>query len=326
MKHKAVKNNSKLAITKFRLIPQHSKALALPLASQCKEQPFKDGLQALAEYGIAAEAPLDPTCVNPEDGIRRTAIPTKKASIILVDALLAREPSPIIVTRGGYGSMRILPKLNYKRLFKAKTVNPLVGFSDITALSLGLYKTAKIQSIHGAMVAPNFGKSKENSAAKISCDALVELLRMGTCQAWTDYPLKPELHVKAKPISGPLIGGNLTVIGALCGTSYLPNFAGHILMLEDIGEELYRLHRTLTQLIFANVFEGVKAIVIGALTNCSDSNDPSINQLTPFLDLLAPLKIPVFSGAPFGHEALNLPWVQGGFGVIRNQKLSIENK
>jgi muramoyltetrapeptide carboxypeptidase len=100
-----------------------------------------------------------------------------------------------------------------------------------------------------------------------------------------------------------LLGGNLTVLTALMGTSYLPSFKGAILFLEDVDEAEYRIDRMLTQLSLAGVLRSVAGIVFGQCTNCR-ATGPSFGGFTLSEVLkqhLEPLGIPVYQGALFGH-------------------------
>ncbi len=90
-------------------------------------------------------------------------------------------------------------------------------------------------------------------------------------------------------------GGNLSLLASLCGTRYQPSFAGRIVLLEDIGEEPYRVDRMLTQLLQAGAFDGVRGIALGSWVDCGDPY--------PVLrDRLLPLGVPVLAGLPVG------PW------------------
>jgi muramoyltetrapeptide carboxypeptidase len=103
--------------------------------------------------------------------------------------------------------------------------------------------------------------------------------------------------------TGTLIGGNLTVLAALVGTPWLPDFSGAILFLEDTGEAEYRIDRMLTQLALAGILGKAAGIVFGQCTRCS-AGVPDYQGFTIAQVLqqhLAPLGVPVFSGANIGH-------------------------
>jgi muramoyltetrapeptide carboxypeptidase len=105
---------------------------------------------------------------------------------------------------------------------------------------------------------------------------------------------------------GRLLGGNLTVLTALVGTPYLPRFDGAILFIEDIDEAEYRIDRMLTQLGQAGVLRGLKGVVFGQCNNCVNPSPGSGGGFTLSSVLrqhLAPLGIPAYQGAFFGHMA-----------------------
>nr|MDA3835181.1 LD-carboxypeptidase [Spirochaetales bacterium] len=102
--------------------------------------------------------------------------------------------------------------------------------------------------------------------------------------------------------SGTVTGGNLTTLSHLVGTPFAPDFSGHILLLEDIGESAYRIDRMLTHMKMAGCFEQINGIVLGAFTGCGDPAD--IYQI--FYDNFAKDSIPVLAGFSFGHDEPNL--------------------
>ena len=106
--------------------------------------------------------------------------------------------------------------------------------------------------------------------------------------------------------SGPLLGGNLTVLSSLVGTPFVPDFEGAILFIEDTDEAQYRIDRMLTQLSLAGILGRVAGVVFGQCTDCVARNSSSIGGFTLSEVLeqhLAPLGIPAFQGALFGHVA-----------------------
>ena len=104
--------------------------------------------------------------------------------------------------------------------------------------------------------------------------------------------------------SGPLLGGNLTVLTALVGTPFLPSFEGAVLFIEDTDEAQYRIDRMLTQLSLAGILGRVAGVVFGQCTDCVAKDSSSIGGFTLSEVLqqhLAPLGVPAFQGAMFGH-------------------------
>jgi len=203
-------------------------------------------------------------------------------------ALADREAKALWTARGGYGATRLLPSLPPGPIASRRPW--LVGFSDTTALH-ALWARAGVASLHGANVTTLATWTEEARRE------LVELLLAPSPATYAGTPLRPG------PVArGPLQGGNLTVLGAMAGTGTLPSWQGAIVLVEDIGEKPYRLDRTLTQLLQAGAFAGVRGIVIGQLTGCEEPEPPGYTALEVMTDVLATLGVPILGGLPIGHD------------------------
>jgi muramoyltetrapeptide carboxypeptidase len=228
-----------------------------------------------------------------------------------VNAMFAdREVRAIFAVRGGWGSARILPHLDFN-LIRANS-KLLIGFSDITALHLALAARTECPSIHGPNAASAWGR--------LSWDSFRSLVFNAETPTWstpagTDDRLAPRSGIRTfRPgrASGPLIGGNLTVLTSLVGTPYLPSFDGAILFIEDTDEAQYRIDRMLTQLALAGILGRVAGVVFGQCTDCVARNSSSIGGFTlseVLAQHLTPLGVPAFQGALFGHvpDQFSLP-------------------
>jgi muramoyltetrapeptide carboxypeptidase len=220
-----------------------------------------------------------------------------------VNAMFAdREVKAIFAVRGGWGSARILPHLDFN-LIRA---NPklLVGFSDITALHLALAARTDCPSIHGPNAASAWGRLSWDSFRSLVFNAETPTWEL---PAGTDDRLAPRSGIRTfRPgrASGPLLGGNLTVLSSLVGTPYVPSFEGAILFIEDTDEAQYRIDRMLTQLSLADILGRVAGVVFGQCTDCVARNSSSIGGFTlseVLAQHLTPLGVPAFQGALFGH-------------------------
>lgn len=210
----------------------------------------------------------------------------------------------VFAVRGGWGCARILPRLDFAMIRR----NPklLVGFSDITALHLAFAAKAGFTTIHGPNAASSWGKLSWDAFRAVAFDA-------GTPTYINPLGQEDRLAQRAGRIRtirpgvarGRLLGGNLTVLAALMGTAYLPDFSGAILFVEDIGEQPYRIDRMLTQLALGGVLGKLAGVVFGQCTDCGPAGASYGGfTLTEVLQQhLAPLGIPVFQGAQFGHVA-----------------------
>ena len=228
-----------------------------------------------------------------------------------VNAMFAdRQVKAVFAVRGGWGCARILPFLDFATI----RANPklLVGFSDITALHLAFAARAGFTTIHGPNAASGWGKFSWDAFRAVAFDGATPTFAnpVGAEDRLVQRAGRIRTLGKGKA-QGRLIGGNLTVLAALMGTPWLPDFTGAILFVEDIGEQPYRIDRMLTQLALGGVLGRLAGVVFGQCTDCGPSG-ASYGGFTLSEVLqqhLAPLGIPAFQGAPFGHVAnqISLP-------------------
>jgi muramoyltetrapeptide carboxypeptidase len=244
----------------------------------------KVGLHALARYGYLAGADAD----RAADVNAMFADPT-------VAALM-----PI---RGDWGSARILPYLDYDQI----RANPkiLIGFSDITALLLGIYAQTGLMTFHGPHGLTSWRADQ--------VEPLRQILMQGERLTYTnplvgsdqDRLMRDQGRIQTitpGQASGRLIGGNLSVISGIVGSPYMPDTTGAILFLEDIGEAPYRIDRMLTQLKLAGVLDGLAGFIFGQCTRCGPGETYGSLTLEEILqDHIQPLGIPAWSGAWIGH-------------------------
>jgi len=168
----------------------------------------------------------------------------------------------IVCARGGYGSMQILPYLDYAAIGRHPKL--LMGFSDITALLCALYQRSGLISCHGPVVTTLKHAGPKTLASVFNMLTLNEL-----------PAIHPESGITLSPgkASGPVICGNLTTLCHLVGTPFQPKLDGHILIVEDTGEKPYRIDRMLTQMQLAGVFDGLCGLGIGAFENCGEVDE-----------------------------------------------------
>lgn len=215
------------------------------------------------------------------------------------EAVADPEARAIFCARGGYGAMRLLPGVDPAPLLERPKV--LVGFSDVTALHAVLNR-AGLATVHGPVLT-QLGRAPEPVVAHL--EALLRGIapRAG---AW-DAPapgagLTGTITVRPGRVSGPVVGGSLTLLAHLCGTPYLPPLDGAILLLEDVAEKPYRLDRYFTQLRLAGVLDGVAGVALGQVVQCDDAMARGDEVLA---ELVAGLGVPAIAGLPFGHEDVN---------------------
>lgn len=200
----------------------------------------------------------------------------------------------IFCARGGYGSLRLLPLLDMDLIRSSPKV--FMGCSDITALLMGIHAATGLVSFHGPVVR-GLAEDPEGNldvflgwAADPATPPSVDL--GGTCRV-----LRPGTG------SGPVLGGNLSLVTHLLGTGHMPDVSGALLFLEDVNEPLYRIDRMLTHLRLAGVFERISGFLAGDFGGSEISLE--VDEL--LVDCVGSLDMPVIGGFPVGHGRKNLP-------------------
>jgi muramoyltetrapeptide carboxypeptidase len=209
----------------------------------------------------------------------------------------------IICARGGYGCARILPLINYDIIKNNPKI--LVGYSDVTALLLGIYAKTGLVTFHGPFGISSFNDFSITYFSNVLRYPKEKLILINENSDEEDSKQDLVTIVSGKAV-GELIGGNLSVLTSLIGTKYDFSSEGKIVFLEEIGEEPYRIDRMLTQLIQAGKFEKAVGIAMGVFKDCEpkekDTSFSSSFSLKEVLfDRLSNLKIPVVYGMSFGH-------------------------
>lgn len=209
--------------------------------------------------------------------------------------------SAIFCARGGYGSMRILPTIDPRPLLEHPKL--FMGFSDVTAIHARLNE-AGLCTVHGPGVA-QLGLLPEEALEHLRA------LLFGEAPAPTrdglpapGAGLAGAETIRPGRATGPLLGGNLTLLSHLAGTPFLPAFDGAILYLEDVGEAPYRLDRNLTQLRLAGLLDRVAGVAVGQLTRCDDV-EADVCGLDVVREVALDLGVPAVAGLPAGHEDAN---------------------
>lgn len=206
----------------------------------------------------------------------------------------------IICARGGYGAMRILDLIDWG----AVRAQPkfFCGFSDITALHAAMEQRAGLVTFHGPMAAA-FGAAEAYNEAGLRA-ALQATMPLGTVP-WPAPDEGAPVPVTVRPgvAEGRLAGGNLSLVTALMGTPYEPDFTGRIVVLEEIDEYPYRVDRMLAQLLLGGKLQRAAAVLFGDSPSCLNGPEgrPSLTMMQVLEEFLSPLGIPVLYGFPCGH-------------------------
>ncbi|MEX2573865.1 MAG: LD-carboxypeptidase [Balneolaceae bacterium] len=201
----------------------------------------------------------------------------------------------IMAVRGGWGSNRLLPFVNYEAIRE----NPkfFCGFSDITSLHLSIHARTGLVTFHGPNGISDWSLFTRNHFRKAAFgrDRDFKLVN----------PVIEEDMVKTiipGKASGRMIGGNLTLVSSLAGSGYLPEMKGAILFLEDVEEDVYRVDRMLSQLHLCGILSEINGFVFGRCTNCQKRSSDSFTLYQVLKHYLDPLGIPSFYGSMISHE------------------------
>lgn len=210
------------------------------------------------------------------------------------------EIKAIIAGRGGYGTIRIIDRLDFTK-FRA---NPkwLIGFSDFTIMLSHLLATQNTQSIHGQMPY-TFDEATPES---------LESLRIALFGGPLRYEIKRSKHGRAGEAEGVLIGGNLTLLTTMIGSKSDIDFSNKILFLEDVGEHEYAIDRMMRMLYRAGKLANLKGLIIGAFNERPPETIPfgySVEKI--IMDLLKLYKYPVCFDFPVGHIDDNRAMIVG---------------
>jgi muramoyltetrapeptide carboxypeptidase len=207
----------------------------------------------------------------------------------------------VLCVRGGWGCNRLLPLLDYKTIATHPKI--LLGYSDITALLVAIYAKTGLVTFHGPVGASNWNPYSLDFVRRILFQAEAVAMSNPADRGNGLVVTKDRIQTLTPgTASGRLLGGNLTVLSAMLGSEYLPDWSGAILFLEDTNEHIYRIDRMLTQLQLAGVLDKISGFVFGKCTKCDPGDGYGSLTLEEVLnDHIRPLKIPAYSGAMIGH-------------------------
>jgi muramoyltetrapeptide carboxypeptidase len=280
-----------------RLAPGDTIGIAAPASPPDKPGVIDDAIARFTKLGFKIKPGK---FLRKRDGYLAGSDEERAADI---NALFADpEVRGIFALRGGYGSCRILPLLDYAAI--RANPKPLVGYSDITAMHLAILVKTGLVTFHGsnassAFTRPNLAvcrtmlMASEVAAAVPSGGQFVLFSRKGPHGA----KVKTVVAGRAR---GQLLGGNMTCLLRLIGTPYAPDFRGAILFLEDTGEKAYRIDGMFTHLRLAGILSQIGGLVLGQFDYKADAKEP--RRIKACLHHEAErIGVPCVSGAPIGH-------------------------
>ena len=196
----------------------------------------------------------------------------------------------IFCARGGYGTVRIVDRLDFTRF--ATSPKWIVGYSDITVLHSHIHRHFGLPTLHGTMPI-NFGD--EPSPATQS-------LRNTLFGAAEHYRWAAERLDRSGEAVAPVVGGNLSILYSLCGSPSQMDTRGKILLIEDLDEYLYHIDRMMCNLRRSGMLDGLAGLIVGGLTDMHDNSVPfGLTAQQIVRRAVEDYSYPVAFGAPFGH-------------------------
>lgn len=200
--------------------------------------------------------------------------------------------------RGGYGAMRLIENLDYDAL--KRRPKAIIGFSDITALHCAVALRADLWSIHGPTARGKLTAFSEKS------------LRAAASRSDQPAGDAPDARTLVRGRArGHLMGGNLSILAAIHGTPFQPNYEGAILVLEDVNEAPYRIERMLLQLRLSGQLQKCAGIAFGQFTNPAEDTSLGGNRSIEVIlaEAAEAAGVPAIAGIPLGHidEQWSLP-------------------
>jgi muramoyltetrapeptide carboxypeptidase len=267
------------------LRPGDTIAIAAP-ASPFDQKAFEAGIAVLKSMGYQVKIP---------ESIFRAqgylAGSDAERAELLMNLFADESVKAIVCARGGFGSMKLLPLLDFEAILANSKI--LLGFSDITTLLVAIYQQCGIVTFHGPLVT-SLGKGSEKTVSAL----------MDAISSYKPLVLTPSKSVvlNAGQASGPVIGGNLATLTHLIGTSYEPAFERHLLFLEDRGEAPYRIDRMLSQLHLSGRLDGVAGVILGTFEECGSLED----VYAIVKEVFRHTGIPVLAGFELGHGTENI--------------------
>ncbi len=264
-------------------------------ASHPKSDQWKQGVEVLESWGLKVR--LAPHALSHYFGFGGSDEERRSDFQLALDDPSIKAIFPI---RGGYGSSRILDQLNFDSFVK----NPkwIVGFSDITAI-LNHVANLQIASIHGPM---------PHNFCQVGGDEALENLRTLLFEGKTHIEIEAEADNRIGQAEAVIIGGNLSLIVHLIGSTSLAEFSNKILLLEDVGENLYHIDRMVLQLKRAGLLDHLAGLLVGGFSDCKEAGlsvGKNLNQI--ILEHTAGNSYPIAFEFPSGHIAQNFPLVFG---------------
>lgn len=283
------------------LVPGDTVGIVAP-ASPFDQASFEKGLSVLKSLGFNLFVPDE---IFSRDGY--LAGSDKMRAAQLFNLITDPQIKGIISARGGFGSMKLLPFMDFN--FIAPFSKVFIGFSDITALLVNFVEKCRWVVFHGPTVT-TLGKADPESIESL------QQAVMGRRPVSLD---SIEDAIVPGVATGPLLAGNLTTLCHLVGTPYMPNLKGAVLLIEERGEAPYRIDRMLTQMMMAGSFDQLSGLALGTFSECGTAFQ--IEELVA--RLFKDHAIPILGGFAVGHDQRNLTLPLGVAATLDTHKRTL---
>ncbi len=232
-----------------------------------------------------------------------------------------KDVKAIFSVRGGYGSPRLLDKIDYKLIKNNPKI--FVGYSDITALQLAFFQKTGLVTFGGPMVAVDFYNGVDPYTEEFFWSVITSNKKIGRITPPSDEKILKFTKGMAK---GRIFGGNLSLLAALVGTEYFPSSKDKILIIEEIQELPYRVDRMLNTLRLNKIFSQSAGIILGRFLDCNE-HDPDKKTLTlgEVIDnYFRKISIPVVYNFKHGHIKENITIPFGTIVKVNASKETVE--
>lgn len=284
--------------SKLKKLKAGSKVAIFAPGSPTNPELLSKGIEALRQRGFEVMCSENPSAsyVSYEHGFCSQS--AARRAQVLMEAIEDETVDAVLAARGGYGTQHILDLIDYQKIAQAR--KPIVGYSDVTALLAAVNFKTGLPTIHGATVATEF--SSADLCANSSVESLLSLV------SDENYRLRSRLEVLRRGAGeGRIIAGNLTMLITLLGTPYDGSYDGAILVLEEVSEAPYRVHRMLTHLRQAGKLSKLSGLVFGRFSASKSNYGPGIDEVlaSSVGEMLAESHFPVLKGFDFGHLGTN---------------------
>lgn len=284
----------------LRPLPKGATIGVFAPSSPVEPEKLERGIQYLESLGYRVET--TPGCYRADAYLAGTG--RQRATDLM--ALVERpDIDAVFCTRGGFGSIMMLPYLDYDSIRRHRKL--LLGFSDVTALHWAIWARAGIPGISAGMVGTDLSYLPKNADFEA---AFWQLLDTGTLHIALTGPV-PQ-NMAGREIQGTALPGTMSVAAMLLGSRYFPDLSGCIPIFEDVNEQRHKLEAYLQQLRIGGHFDALAAVVLGVFSPAPQEEYPVLPELSTIFDRAfsqLPHPVPVFSGLRYGHipDKISLP-------------------